>query len=89
MTENKQKLIIEIPQIERQSFIRLEKNEVRGAAAKRKFILAAQWPIIPTGFYFRNHGHFEGDDTLPDGSNPFIHLSFHTLLRSQYLMGVR
>ncbi|MCA9538504.1 MAG: DUF1841 family protein [Myxococcales bacterium] len=32
---------------------------------------------------FETIGLLEGDDTLPDGTNPFVHLTFHVLIGSQ------
>lgn len=33
--------------------------------------------------FFATIGVLEGDDTLPDGQNPFAHVSFHVLIGSQ------
>jgi hypothetical protein len=32
---------------------------------------------------FETIGLLEGDDTLPDGENPFVHLTFHVMIGSQ------
>lgn len=32
---------------------------------------------------FETIGLLEGDDTLPDGENPFVHLTFHVMVGSQ------
>ena len=32
---------------------------------------------------FETIGILEGDDTLPDGTNPFVHLTFHVMIGSQ------
>lgn len=32
---------------------------------------------------FETIGLLEGDDTLPDGQNPFVHLTFHVMMGSQ------
>ena len=89
MSENKQKLIIEIPQIERHLLSSVWRKMRSGEQLRGEEIyIGRSMADHPDWFpIFETMDVLKGDDTLPDGSNPFIHLSFHTLLGSQVFNG--
>ena len=82
-------VIIEIPQIEKGVWSHVWKKMRGGETLQGKEIyIGRSMADHPNWFpVFETLDVLGGDDTLPDGTNPFIHLNFHTLVGSQVFDG--
>jgi hypothetical protein len=71
----------------------VDKGQLRAVWHKMKTGIELEGPEVYIGRSMADHpawfpifdtiGLLEGDDVLPDGTNPFAHVSFHVLIGSQ------
>ena len=87
--QHSKEVVIEIPQIEKAVWSRIWKKMRSGEALQgREIYIGRSMADHPNWFpLFETLDVLGGDDTLPDGSNPFVHLNFHTLVGSQVFAG--
>ncbi|MEE2786630.1 MAG: DUF1841 family protein [Myxococcota bacterium] len=89
MSENEQRLVIEIPRVAPAVLSSVWKKMRSGEQLHdQEIYIGRSMADHPDWFpIFETMDVLKGDDTLPDGTNPFLHLSFHTLLGSQVFNG--